>query len=271
MRDSVTRIAARGLWLIAVLLIAAGCESAGDRLGFSGRPEGNTGWNHDYPALPQDVWEAFRMVVRDNGRITVEHPERLELEGLQFDASTGEHYPRRVRGRVYDQSRDGVTRSRLIVFVWNPRLAHEAHDQNMAYSYTIAVRNVLRERAAPPPPAEARVQTTSEDPLEPDEAVAFFRVTPAQAFAAAREIVAAHGEVEQADEGAYFLRGRRRVPLEQHRDEVRVHVYDRTEGERARVKLSVRVRGRENTPLAEAARGYVAEIAKLLEERHGEG
>jgi hypothetical protein len=256
------------LMLASALVLVAGCRSAAEFMGFTGRPEGNSGWSHDFEAPPQDVYEAFRLVVRDNGVIESESPEEFSLRGLYKPHDSRERDGINLRGRVYDHSSEAGVRSRLIVHAWYARAATDRDRQDLARSYCNSVHRVLQQWRGDEPEAPTGVTTTSEEPLAEDEAVGYFSVTQAEAIDASRKLVEQYGSVDQLE--ANFIRGRKHNPLEPHTQEVRVWVYDRTEQDRVRVKLSVRVRDHENRPLPEVARAYVAEIRKELERRLGE-
>src|SRR5690606_22088786 len=70
-----------GLLAIVAVTLLASCRDAGEWMSFTGSPEGNDGWGETYEASPSDVWEAFRLVARDNGTITEEDPDEMSLRG----------------------------------------------------------------------------------------------------------------------------------------------------------------------------------------------
>jgi hypothetical protein len=248
------------------LIWVAGCRSAAEFMGFTGKPEGNSGWSHDYNATPQDVYEAFRVIVRDNGQIENEVPEELHVEGLYIRDGRTPRTGITVRGTVYDHSTDDEVRSRLIVHAWYSRAAGDRERQELARDYCNSVFHLLRDWQGEPRKDDSALTTTSDEPIAEDEAVGYFRVTQEQAMEVSRHIVELYGVVDQADAG--FLRGTKQNPLEPNAQEVRLWVYDRTEQDRVRVKLSVRVRSHDNQPLQDVARAYVGEIRKELERRY---
>ena len=258
--------------LVAMLLLtfAAGCRDAGEFMGFTGHPEGSDGWSEDYDSNPTDVWEAFRRVARDNGSITDENPEEMSLRGEYKPHDSSEWDGLSIKGRVYDKAEGDQLRTRLIVHAWYSRSANDRERPATAREYCNAVFRVLKAWKGEGVDENPTVTTTSEDPVKEDEAVAFFKVTPAQTFAAAKDVIAKYGEIEQADDKSFYIRGVKKNALESTSDEVRVNIYDRTEGESTRSKLSVRVRaGEDNKALQEVARSYANEIRKELEKKYG--
>lgn len=259
------------LFLLAAVCLLAGCRESGEFFSFTGKPEGADGWLEDYEANPKDVWEAFRLVVKDNGRINKEDPERMTLEGisLQPDSSDTDGY--NIKGTVYDKSSNGRMVGRLIVNAWYANNANERERQDVAYSYTNAVYRVLRQWKGnkEKDPDTHRIETTADAPVEADEAIGYYRVTRDQAVSACEAVLKAYGSVEEVRKEQGFLRGQKKNALEKTADDVRVSVYDRTEGEKVRVKISVRVQGPKNEPLQDVAQGYIGEIRKELEKRHG--
>lgn len=257
--------------MMLAMLVLAGCREAGEFMGFTGTPSGDDGWREDYEATPQDVWEAIRQVVRDHGYITEEDPAAMKLEGFHHPDGTSERDRLNLRAAVYDKSDGDELHSRLIVNVWYQRQATDNGHPDKARDYCNSVFGLLRSWKGGDVDEDSSVTTTSEGPVEPDEAVAYFELQPAQVFEVAKEIVAKFGEVEQANDDTRFLRGTKQNPLEKSRDDVRVNVYDRTEDDGPRSKLSVRVRAGEASgePLQEIAKSYVAEIHKELQERFG--
>lgn len=259
------------LFLMATMCVLAGCRESGEFFSFTGKPEGADGWLEDYEANPKDVWEAFRLVMKDNGRITKEDPERMTIEGINLAHDSSETDGYNVKGTVYDKSRDGRMVGRLIVHAWYANNANERERQDVAYSYTNAVYRVLRQWKGnkEEDPNKNRVETTSDAPVEADEAVGYYRVSRDQALAACEAVVKAYGTVEEVRKEQGFLRGLKKNALEKSADDVRISAYDRTEGDKVRVKISIRVRGPKNEALQEVAQGYLAEIRKELEKRHG--
>jgi hypothetical protein len=257
------------LSLVALLIVVvlAGCRSGAEFLGFTGSPEGHDGWSHDYNATPQDTWEAFRLVVRDNGEITREDPHAMELEGIYRPHDSRSRDGINIRGRVYDRSSENELRSRLIVRAWYERAANNRERPHTAQEYCNTVHRVLLAWRGQTPGERPSVDTTSEEPVQQDEAIGFFRVTPAQAFAVCESVVREYGAVDQADAGGGFIRGKKINPLERETQDVRVNIYDRTEGENVRVKVSVRVVGPGGRPMQEVARAYVAEIRDRLQKQ----
>lgn len=260
-----------GLLLLAAVVALAGCRDAGEFMGFTGKPQGDDGWREDYQASPQDVWEAIRLVVRDNGTLTEEDPEEMTLTGIYKPADSKQRDGLNMRAAVYDKSEGDELHSRLIVHAWYQRQATDNGRPDTAREYCNAVFRVLKAWKGEDVDEDPSVTTTSEDPVGEDEAIGFYEVTPDQAFAVCKEIVAKYGEVEQADDEKRFLRGSKQNPLENSVDDVRVNVYDRTEDEGPRAKVSVRVRSGEESgePLQDVAKSYLEEIRKELQKRHG--
>lgn len=258
------------LAMLAVTLLAAGCRDAGEWMSFTGNPESNDGWGETYEASPSDVWEAFRVVARDNGTITEENPEEMSLRGEYKPHDSSEWHGIAIKGQVYDKGEGKQLASRLIVHAWYTRNANDRERPETAREYCNAVFRVLKAWKGEQVDEKPTVTTTSEDPVKEDEAVSYFKVTPAQAFAASKGVIAKYGEVEQADDKTFYIRGVRSNALEATRDDVRVSIWDRTEDSGARCKVSVRVRdGKDNKALQEVARGYMAEIRKELEKQFG--
>lgn len=253
------------------LAFAPGCRETAEFFSFTGSPESADGWMQDYEASTRDTWEALREVAKQNGKIEKEDPERLELSGLNIapDSSSTKGY--NIKGRVYDKSKDGQAVSRLIVHAWYANNADGGERQDIAKEYTNAVWRVLKQwKGGDEDPDKGRLDTTSEDAVQDDEAVAYFKVKPDQAFEAAEAVAKLYGAIEQAEKDKGFMRAVKKNPLEKTQDDVRISIYDRTEGDKLRVKVSVRVRdGKEDKPLQEIAKGYISEIRKELEKRHG--
>jgi hypothetical protein len=258
--------------LVALLLLtlAAGCREAGEFMAFTGHPESTDGWSEDYKSSPSDVWEAFRRVARDNGSIKDENPEEMSLTGEYKPHDSSEWDGISVKGRVYDKSEDGELRTRLIVHAWYSRNANDRDRPGTAREYCNAVYRVLKAWKGEGVDEDPSVTTTSEDPVKDDEAIGFFKVKPKDSFEAAKKVIAQYGEIEQAEDKSFYIRGVKKNALEKTSDEVRVNIYDRTEGDSVRSKVSVRVRaGEDNKPLQEVAKSYVAEIRKELEKKFG--
>ena len=215
-------------------------------------------------------WVAQHRVARDNGSITDENPEEMSLRGEYKPHDSSEWDGLSIKGRVYDKAEGDQLRTRLIVHAWYSRSANDRERPATAREYCNAVFRVLKAWKGEGVDENPTVTTTSEDPVKEEEAVAFFKVTPAQTFAAAKDVIAKYGEIEQADDKSFYIRGVKKNALESTSDEVRVNIYDRTEGESTRSKLSVRVRaGEDNKALQEVARSYANEIRKELEKKYG--
>lgn len=258
--------------LLAVVasLSLTGCRDAVEFLHWAGSPTGSDGWLHDYEGNANDTWEAFRLVMRDNGTITTEDPAKMELRGVYKPHDSSSRDGIEVKGTVYDKTEGTEVRSRLIVHAWYARNANDRDRPDTAREYCNAVFRVLKGWKGEGVDETPEITTTSEEPVGADEGVGFFRATQAQAFAAAQAVIKTYGSVEQADEKTFFIRGQKKNALEKSVDDVRVSIYDRTEGEKLRVKVSVRVRaGDGNKAMQEVARSYVAEIQRELEKRHG--
>lgn len=253
--------------LLAVFL--SSCRGSAEFFGFTGKPDGLNGWSHDYNATPQDTWEAFRLIVRDNGEITKEDTAAMQLDGMysMTDYERGGGF--RVWGKVYDKSSEGELRSRLVVRCWDQRAASDGERPRDASAFCDRVYAVLKAWRGEGPDNKPTVTTTSEAPVQADEAIGFFAATPAQAYEVCHAVVKEHGDVDQAEPEGGFIRGKKRNPLERETQDVRVHIYDRTEGDDIRVKVSVRVRGPGGQPMQDVARAYVEliheRLLKLLE------
>lgn len=259
------------LLVAMALAFASGCRETAEFFSFTGSPEGADGWMQDYEASARDTWEAFREVAKQNGKIEKEDQEAMELSGLNIapDSSSTKGY--NIKGKVYDKSRDGKTLSRIIVHAWYANNADGGERQDIAKEYSNAVWRVLKQwKGGDEDPDKGRLDTTSEDAVQEDEAVAYFKVKPAQAFEAAEVVAKLYGEIEQSEKDKNFIRAVKKNPLEKTQDDVRISIYDKTEGTSTRVKISVRVRdGKEQKPQQEIAKGYVSEIRKELEKRFG--
>lgn len=259
--------------MLAFVAVAAlgGCRDAGEFMRFTGSPEGDTGWAEDYEATPQDVWEAIRIVVRDNGYITEEDPEEMTLKGMYHPHDSSERDGLNMRAAVYDKSDGDELHSRLIVHVWYQRQATDNGHPDTAREYCNTVFRVLKSWRGEEIDEDPSVTTTSEAPVDEDEAVGFFELGPGEVFEVCRDVVAKYGEIEQSEDERLFLRAIKRNPLEKSTDDVRVNVYDRTEDKGPRAKISVRVRSGKagGEPLQEVAKSYVEEIRKELQNRYG--
>lgn len=257
------------VFALLLLFIVAGCRDAGDFLAWNGTPQGDDGWSEDYAASPADVWEAIRVVVRDNGGIKEEDADKMYIRGEYRPKDSSEWDGIEMKAQVYDKSEDGELRTRLIVHAWYAKNANDRGRQGTAREYCNTVYRVLKAWQGQEPDDDPSVTTTSEDPVKEDEAVAFFKVTPEQVFGAARKVLATYGKIEQEDAAGMFIRATKENALESTNDEVRLNVYDRTE-EGPRAKVSVRVRrGEDNKALQDVAKSYVNEIRKELEKQFG--
>ncbi|MBZ0137734.1 MAG: hypothetical protein K8I27_15315 [Planctomycetes bacterium] len=257
---------------IALLLLISvtGCRDAGEFLAWNGSPQGEDGWSEDYAAAPADVWEALRIVVRDNGSIKEEKPDEMFIRGEYRPSDSSEWDGIEMKGQVYDKSEDGKLQTRLIVHAWYANNANDRGRQSTAREYCNTVFRVLKAWQGEEPDEDSSVTTTSEDPVKEDEAIAFFKVKPEQAYAATLKVLKLYGKIEQEDPNGGFIRASKENALESTKDEVRVNIYDRTEEEGPRCKLSVRVRrGEDNKPLQDVAKSYVNEVRKELEKQFG--
>lgn len=258
------------LLLIPLFLLSlAGCRDAAEFFHFTGTPTGNDGWQHEYNDTARDTWEAFRLVVRDNGEITWEDRDNMELRGVYKPHDSNARTGIEVKGKVYDKSTPEELRSKLIVHCWYANNANDRERQDEAREYCNSVFRVLKAWKGQDVDEKPTVDTTSEDPVGADEAIAFFKVTRAQAFEVAQAVVKQYGEVNQSEPEKGYLRGKKVNALEKETQEVRVSVYDRTEGESIRVKVSVRVNGADGKPLQELSKAYIAEIRAQLDKKFG--
>ncbi len=258
------------LLVLPLLLIGlSSCRDAAEFFHFTGTPEGHDGWRHDYNDTTRDTWEAFRLVMRDNGEITWEDSDNMELEGIYKPHDANQRDGINVKGKVYDKSSPEELRSRLIVHCWYARNANDRERPDDAREYCNSVFRVLKAWKGEDVDEKPTVDTTSEDPVAADEAIAFFRVNRAQAFEVAQAVVKQYGEVDQSEPEKGYLRGKKKNALEKETQEVRVSVFDRTEGESVRVKVSVRVTGTDGKPLQDIAKAYVAEIRAQLQKKYG--
>lgn len=258
--------------LFAILLLFAitGCRDAGEFMAWNGSPQGDDGWSEDYAAAPADVWEAIRTVVRDNGSIKEEKPEEMYIRGEYKPKDSTEWDGIDMKAQVYDKSEDGELRTRLIVHAWYAKNANDRGRQGTAREYCNTVYRVLRQWQGEDVDEDPSITTTSEDPVKEDEAIGFFKVTREQAFGAAKKVLAEYGKIEQEDAPGFFIRATKENALESTQDDVRLNVYDRTEDEGPRCKVSVRVRrGEDDKALQDVAKSYVNEIRKELEKQFG--
>jgi hypothetical protein len=258
-----------GLLLVFVAFAGFGCRDSAEFFGFTGSPAGDDGWSHDYNATTHDTWEAFRLIVKDNGTITSEDPDNMELEGVYKPHDSSERDGINIRGKVYDKSKPDELRSRLIIHAWYARSANDAERPHTAREYCNTVFRVLKQWKGEDIDEDPRVDAGSDNPVLADEAVGYFRVSPADVLATCEGVVRQYGEIEQLDADKGFIRGNKKNPLEKETQEVRISVYDRTEGERVRSKVSVRVRGADDKPLQEVSKAYIAAIRDELQKKYG--
>jgi hypothetical protein len=258
------------LLLLLTVAALAGCRESGEFMAWTGSPVGQDGWKEDYDSSPADVWEAFRLVVRDNGTIKEEKPEEMSLTGEYKPSDSSEWDGISMKGQVYDKSEGGKElRTRLIVHAWYARNANDKERPDTAREYCNAVFRVLKAWKGEEVDDDPSITTTSEEPAREDEAIGFFKLTTAQVYAASKTVIAKYGSIEQAEEKSFYIRGTKQNALESTKDDVRVNIYDRTEEGVVRSKISVRVLGEGNEPLQEIARSYLSEIRKELEKLHG--
>ena len=256
--------------LLLCVVALAGCRESGEFMAWTGSPEAQDGWKEDYDSSPADVWEAFRLVTRDNGTITEEKPEEMSLTGEYKPSDSPEWDGISMKGKVYDKSDGGTElRTRLIVHAWYARNANDRERPETAREYCNAVFRVLKAWKGEEVDEDPTISTTSEQPAREDEAIGFFKLTPAQVYAAGKTVIDKYGSIEQAEEKSFYIRGTKENALESTKDDVRVNIYDRTEEGAPRAKISIRVLGEGNEPLQEIARSYMAEIRKELEKLHG--
>lgn len=258
-------------WVLLLLIAAlAGCRESGEFMAWTGSPEGQDGWKEDYEASPADVWEALRLVARDNGTITDEDPEEMTMKGEYKPHDSSEWDGIAMKAKIYDKSEGGTElRTRLIVHAWYARNANDRERPDTAREYCNAVFRVLKAWKGEPVDDDPTVTTTSEEPVRNDEAIGFYKLTREQVYAAAKTVIAKYGKIEQAEDKGFYIRGTKENALEVKKDDVRVNIYDRTEEGAVRTKVSVRVLGEGNEPQQEIARSYLSEIRKELEKAHG--
>ena len=258
------------LFALLLLFASTGCRDAGEFFAWNGTPQGDDGWSEDYAATTNDVWEAIRTVVRDNGSIKEEDPEEMYIRGEYKPDDSTEWDGIEMKAQVYDKSEDGQLRTRLIVHAWYARQANDRGRPGTAREYCNTVFRVLKQWQGEDVDEDPSVTTTSEDPVKDDEAIGFFKVTPQQAFGVAKKVLAEYGEIEQEETEGLFIRATKVNALESTNDDVRLSIYDRTEDEGPRCKVSVRVRrGEDNAALQDVAKSYVNEIRKELEKQFG--
>ena len=254
---------------IPVLMAALyGCQDFLDKTGFVGTQIGSDSWAMSYDARTDDVWEALRAVARRNGSIDEEDAGTMTLTGER--RNQGEIDGLRIRGRVIDKTGDEAARARLIMRVWWPGAACGGGNPEAARSYCIAVRKTLERWKGGAGREDPTITTGTEPALKEDEATAFFRLEPAKVFEVVELVASQNGAIEQLEKEKRFLRGVRKSKLEPKGDEVLAWVYDRTEGDRIRSKVSVRVRTNDgNKAQPGTARAYVEAIREELEKRYG--
>ena len=251
-------------------LLHTGCQDTQEFFGFSGAPDGEGGWRQDIEATPNDVWEALRMVVRDNGEISTEDAKEMRVTGLNYQELVDPDDAFKVKARVRDLSTEDETRTRLHVKVWFPADVSEDGDHpKIAREYCYTVRKILKAWAGGDKKPPTGIATTSESPVKKDEAIGYYRVSLDQAYGVGASVVKQFGAIDQDSKEQWFIRGHRIIPLEDRKDDVRIQLYDRTEDGAERVKVSVRVVDKDGKPQQEIAKKYLEEIRKELESRHG--
>lgn len=258
--------------LTTLAFCLAGCldfaETSGISIGF-GSPEGDDGYSLEYKTSPADVWEAFRLVARNNGEITRENPEKMELEAKRINRSEGERTPDFMRGRVFTVAGKSPV-ARLIVHVREPGVADGAGLPETARSYCFAVMRVLEANKGGKLEKDKSLVTGTEPAVKEDEAVGYFKVTRAQALEALKKVIAENGELTGIDENAGVLNGLRKSSLEPVGDAVTAYLYDRTEQNNVRTKVSVRVRTKQDDkPRQETAKAYIKAVRETLEKMVG--
>ncbi|MHC4840703.1 MAG: hypothetical protein ACYTDT_07015 [Planctomycetota bacterium] len=259
------------LVLCALALLHMGCEGTQEFLGFSGAPDGSAGWRQDIEASPNDVWEALRMIVRDNGKITSEDPESMRIEGLKISDLSDEDDSYQVKARVRDLSTESEIRTRVHVTVrYADDISEDGDYPEVAREYCYTIRRVLRAWAGGEKKPPVGVSTSSEDPVKKDEAVGYYRLEMKQVWDVSLDVVKKFGEIDEQNKKQNFIRGHRIIPLEDRKDDVRIQLFDRTEGDSKKVKVSVRVVDKDSDPQQEIAKKYLEEIRKELESRFGE-
>ncbi|MCC6574047.1 MAG: hypothetical protein IT462_09660 [Planctomycetes bacterium] len=250
----------------------SGCLDFAETTGVSvgmGSPEGDDGYALDYKAPPADVWEVFRIVARNNGEITREDPEKMELEGKRINRAEGERTPDVIRGKVYTVAGTGA-KARLIVHVREPNSVDSPGQPETARSYCFAVMRELERRKGGKVEKDPSVVVGSEPAVGVDEAVGYFIVTREQAFNAALNVVTENGEVSVQDLKAGIINGVRKSKLEPVGDVVNVYLYDRTEQDNVRTKVSVRVRTKQDDkPRQDIAKAYIKAMREALEKAVG--
>lgn len=243
--------------------------SPGLSVGF-GSPEGDDGYSLDYRVPPADVWEAFRKVARENGEIEKENHDEMSLSGKRINKAAGEQTWDVIKGRVYDKSDGKETRARLIVHVRYPGAAEGGGLPDTARSYCFAVQRVLIAQQGGEKPKDNSVVVGSEPPVQSDEAVGYFKASRDQVYEALLQVIRENGELSENDAAKAYATGLRKSKLEPVGDEVRGWVYDRTEQQNVRAKVSVRVRSKkEDAPQQDTAKAYVKAIREALEKKLG--
>lgn len=258
------------LLLCLVSMAHLGCRDAQEFFGFAGSPNGEDGWRHDYNSSASDVWEALRIVVRDNGKITDENPEEMRIQGLNISNPDNEDDSYMIKARILDMSTENEVRTRVHMNIWYANDNTDGSNPDLAREYCYTIRRLLQAWKGGETKPHGGLQTGSEDPVKKDEAVGFYRVDMNQAFDVASKIVKTFGEIDQSDPNGGFIRGHRVIPLEDKKDDVRVQLHDRSEGDSKRVKISVRVVDKDGRPQQDIAKKYLEEIRKELESRFSE-
>jgi hypothetical protein len=258
---------------LVLLLCATGCvdfaEKSGIAVGF-GDPEGDDGYSLDYKATPQDVFEAFRLVARDNGEVLKTDNEKMRLEGKRINKAAGEQTHDNFWGQVYDKSDDKAPRARLIVHVRYPGAATDAGRPDTARSYCFAVHRTLIALQGGEKPKDDGVMVGSEPPVQQDEAVGYFKAPREVTFEVLKQVIAENGEVSEADAAKGYVSGVRKSKLEPVGDDVRGWVYDRTEQGNSRCKVSVRVQSKKDkSPQQETAKSFIKAVREGLEKKMG--
>ena len=153
-------------FLLAIVSLSglSGCRDAAEFFHWAGTPTGQDGWLHDYDSTPNDTWEAFRVIMRDNGSITTEDPAKMELRGVYKPHDSSARDGIEVKGNVYDKSEDGEVRSRLIVHCWYARNANDRERPDTAREYCNAVFRLLKAWKGEPIDEKPTVSTTSMSP-----------------------------------------------------------------------------------------------------------
>jgi hypothetical protein len=259
------------LTILAISL--TGCLDFAETTGVSvglGSPEGDDGYSLDYKSPPADVWEVLRVVVRNNGDITKENPEQMELEGKRINRAEGERTPDLIRGRVYVISGGGEAKARLIMHAREPGPATDSGLSETARSYCFAVMRELERRKGGKVEKDPSVVVGTEPAVKDDEATGYFVVTRQQAFDAIKQVVAENGELVGSDISGGTVNGLRKSKLEPIGDVVTALLYDRTEQTNIRTKVSIRVRTKQDDkPRQDTAKAYIRAVREALEKAIG--